>query len=150
VGLDILDRVRRGRPDGDAAAQQDRSGRHGPEGRCFNRSVATAKCALAGLSGTDVARIVNKPAERAGLDAAKYAGHSIRAGHPTSAAIAGALERSIMNQTGIDRCRWWDGTSGTEVCSGRTPPGSGGPTDARSDPQGHTRPTLRVFPALEC
>ena len=38
--------------------------------------------------------------ERAGLDAAKYAGHSLRAGHATSAAIAGASERSIMNQTG--------------------------------------------------
>jgi integrase len=34
------------------------------------------------------------------LDAAKYAGHSLRAGHATSAAIAGASERSIMNQTG--------------------------------------------------
>jgi site-specific recombinase XerD len=52
------------------------------------------------LSGIDVARIVKKLAERAGLDAAKYAGHSLRAGHATSAAIAGASERSIMNQTG--------------------------------------------------
>jgi site-specific recombinase XerD len=51
------------------------------------------------LSGIDVARIV-KMAVRAGLDAAKYAGHSLRAGHATSAAIAGASERSIMNQTG--------------------------------------------------
>jgi site-specific recombinase XerD len=52
------------------------------------------------LSGVDVARIVKKLAERAGLDATKYAGHSLRAGHATSAAIAGAAERSIMNQTG--------------------------------------------------
>jgi len=52
------------------------------------------------LSGIDVARIVKKLANRAGLDAAKYAGHSLRAGHATSAAIAGASERSIMNQTG--------------------------------------------------
>ena len=52
------------------------------------------------LSGLDVARIVKKLAERAGLDAVKYAGHSLRAGHATSAAIAGASERSIMNQTG--------------------------------------------------
>jgi site-specific recombinase XerD len=52
------------------------------------------------LSGIDVARVVKKLAERAGLDAAKYAGHSLRAGHATSAAIAGASERSIMNQTG--------------------------------------------------
>ena len=52
------------------------------------------------LAGTDVARIVKKLAERAGLDASKYAGHSLRSGHATSAAIAGASERSIMNQTG--------------------------------------------------
>jgi site-specific recombinase XerD len=52
------------------------------------------------LSGVDVARVVKKLADRAGLDSAKYAGHSLRAGHATSAAIAGASERSIMNQTG--------------------------------------------------
>jgi integrase len=52
------------------------------------------------LSVIDVARIVKKLAFRAGLDPAKYAGHSLRAGHATSAAIAGASERSIMNQTG--------------------------------------------------
>jgi site-specific recombinase XerD len=52
------------------------------------------------LSPIDVARVVKKLAVRAGLDPAKYAGHSLRAGHATSAAIAGASERSIMNQTG--------------------------------------------------
>jgi integrase len=52
------------------------------------------------LSGIDVARVVKKLAIRAGLDAAKYVGHSLRAGHATSAAIAGASERSIMKQTG--------------------------------------------------
>jgi integrase len=52
------------------------------------------------LSGIDVARVVKKLADRAGLDVAKCAGHSLRAEHATSAAIAGASERSIMNQTG--------------------------------------------------
>jgi site-specific recombinase XerD len=52
------------------------------------------------LSGIDVARVVKKLAERAGLDPTNYAGHSLRAGHATSAAIAGASERSIMKQTG--------------------------------------------------
>jgi len=47
-----------------------------------------------------VDRMVKKLVLRAGLDPAKYAGHSLRAGHATSAAIAGASERSIMNQTG--------------------------------------------------
>lgn len=51
------------------------------------------------LSGIDVARIVKKLAERAGLDAAKYSGHSLRAGHVTAAAIEGVPERIIMNQT---------------------------------------------------
>jgi integrase len=52
------------------------------------------------LSPIDVARVVKKLAERAGLDPAKYAGHSLRAGHATAAAISRASERSIMNQTG--------------------------------------------------
>jgi integrase len=52
------------------------------------------------LSGIDVARVVKKLADRAGLDSEKYAGHSLRAGHATAAAIAGASERAIMNQTG--------------------------------------------------
>jgi len=58
------------------------------------------KVLLGGLSPIDVARIVKKLAERAGLDPSKYAGHSLRAGHATSAAASGASERSIMNQTG--------------------------------------------------
>lgn len=52
------------------------------------------------LSPADVARVVKKLADRSGLDAAKYSGHSLRAGHATTAAIGGASERSIMNQTG--------------------------------------------------
>ena len=52
------------------------------------------------LSPVDVARVVKKLAERTGLDPAKYSGHSLRAGHATSAAAAGASERSIMGQTG--------------------------------------------------
>ncbi len=69
----------------------------GPLFRSINRH---GQVQAARLSGIDVARIVKKLALRAGLDAAKYAGHSLRAGHATSAAIAGASERSVMNQTG--------------------------------------------------
>jgi len=65
------------------------------------RSVSRHGQVQAGrLAGIDVARVVKKLVARAGLDAAKYAGHSLRAGHATSAAIAGASERSIMAQTG--------------------------------------------------
>jgi integrase len=69
----------------------------GPLFRSINRH---GRIQSARLSGIDVARIVKKLVNRAGLDASKYAGHSLRAGHATSAAIAGASERSIMNQTG--------------------------------------------------
>ena len=47
-----------------------------------------------------MARVVKKLIKRAPLDPARYAGHSLRAGHATAAAIAGASERLIMAQTG--------------------------------------------------
>jgi hypothetical protein len=52
------------------------------------------------LSGIDVARVVKNLRPAPTLRLAKYAGHSLRAGHTTSATIAGASERSIQNQTG--------------------------------------------------
>ncbi len=69
----------------------------GPLFRSINRH---GKVREGRLSGIDVSRVVKKLARRAGLDPAKYGGHSLRAGHATSAAIAGATERSIMKQTG--------------------------------------------------
>lgn len=69
-------------------------------GPLFRPISRHAKVQPGRLSGIDVARVVKKLAQRASLDAAKYAGHSLRAGHATSAAIAGASERSIMQQTG--------------------------------------------------
>lgn len=52
------------------------------------------------LSDKAVALVVKRTAAAAGLDAAKYSGHSLRAGLATSAAAAGVQERSIMRQTG--------------------------------------------------
>jgi integrase len=69
----------------------------GPVFRSINRH---GKVRQGRLAPADVARIVKKLALRAGLDPMKYAGHSLRAGHATSAAFAGASERSIMAQTG--------------------------------------------------
>jgi integrase len=69
----------------------------GPLFRSINRH---GKIQEKRLGGIDVARIVKKLAQRAALDPARFAGHSLRAGHATSAAIAGASERSIMAQTG--------------------------------------------------
>jgi integrase len=52
------------------------------------------------LSDKAVVRIVKRRAAAVGLDPARYAGHSLRAGLATSAAAGGASERAIMNQTG--------------------------------------------------
>jgi len=52
------------------------------------------------LSGFAVAVIVKRYAGAVGLDITEYAAHSLRAGLATAAAIGGASERSIMQQTG--------------------------------------------------
>ena len=52
------------------------------------------------LSDKAVALVVKRRAKAVGLDPARYAGHSLRAGLATSAAAAGASERMIMSQTG--------------------------------------------------
>lgn len=52
------------------------------------------------LSDKSVALIVKRAMTAAGYRAADFAGHSLRAGLATSAAMAGADERSIQNQTG--------------------------------------------------
>jgi site-specific recombinase XerD len=54
----------------------------------------------AGLHKDSVGWIVKRAAGRAGLDAADYAGHSLRAGLATQAAMNGASELAIMKQTG--------------------------------------------------
>lgn len=52
------------------------------------------------LSDKSVALIIKRAMKRAGFRPAEFSGHSLRAGLATSAAIAGADERSIQNQTG--------------------------------------------------
>ncbi|MHB1447429.1 MAG: site-specific integrase [Acidimicrobiales bacterium] len=52
------------------------------------------------MSAQAVAIVVKRAAGRAGLDAADFAGHSLRAGLATSAAAAGVSERVIAEQTG--------------------------------------------------
>jgi integrase len=54
----------------------------------------------ASLSDRAVASIVKEAAQRSGLDAAAFSGHSLRAGLATSAAHAGRSDRAIMAQTG--------------------------------------------------
>lgn len=68
------------------------------EGRLF-RSVNRHGHVGGSLTGHGVALIVKRAAERAGLDAGNYSGHSLRAGLATAAAKAGKLERIIAKQT---------------------------------------------------
>jgi site-specific recombinase XerD len=69
-------------------------------GPVFRRVSKAGLVADARLTDRAVALVVKACAAAAGLDPDKYAGHSLRAGLATSAAAAGASERSIMAQTG--------------------------------------------------
>jgi integrase len=55
---------------------------------------------LARLSDKAVARVIKRSLEACGRDASEYSGHSLRAGFATAAAMGGAPEHLIMNQTG--------------------------------------------------
>lgn len=79
-------------------AWRDRAGGdHGPVFRPLDRHGN----ALPGrLSDKGVARVVKRSVAASGGDPARFAGHSLRAGLATAAALGGASERSIMNQTG--------------------------------------------------
>ena len=50
------------------------------------------------MSGRAVGDLVKRYAEKAGLDPAAFAGHSLRAGFATQAALGGASDREIMRQ----------------------------------------------------
>lgn len=52
------------------------------------------------LSDRSVALVIKESALKAGLDPTIYAGHSLRSGFATQAAISGASERSIIRQGG--------------------------------------------------
>ena len=52
------------------------------------------------LTDRSVAKIIQHLAHAAGLDTKSFSGHSLRAGHATTAARAGASERTIMRTTG--------------------------------------------------
>jgi site-specific recombinase XerD len=76
----------------------DRSGiGDGPLFRSVDRS---GNVAPARLTAAAVALIVKRHAQRIGLDPARFAGHSLRAGFATSAALAGVDALEISRQTG--------------------------------------------------
>jgi site-specific recombinase XerD len=69
----------------------------GPVFRSVNRHGHVAEHAL---SPRSVAKILKRAAMRAGINAASIAGHSLRAGMVTQAAMNGAEERDIARTTG--------------------------------------------------
>jgi site-specific recombinase XerD len=70
------------------------------EGPLFRPIDRFGKMASIRLSSAAVADVVKRYAAAVGLNATDFAGHSLRSGLATSAAMAGASERSIMAQTG--------------------------------------------------
>lgn len=69
----------------------------GPVFRSVNRHGQVAEHAL---SPRSVAKILKRAATRAGINSASIAGHSLRAGMVTQAALNGAEERDISRTTG--------------------------------------------------
>jgi site-specific recombinase XerD len=74
------------------------------------------------LSDKTIALVVKRAAKAAGFDPDRYAGHSLRGGLATSAAAAGASERSIMATTGHRSVQMVRRYIRTGNCSERTPP----------------------------
>ena len=70
------------------------------EGAIFRAVDRHGRVGAARLSDRAVALVVQSAAAAVGLDAATFAGHSLRAGFATSAARAGKADRDIMRQTG--------------------------------------------------
>jgi site-specific recombinase XerD len=69
-------------------------------GSLFRRFSKGAKLTEIRLTDQTVALIIKKYLQLAGIDSKNYSGHSLRSGFATSAAEAGAEERSIMAMTG--------------------------------------------------
>lgn len=70
------------------------------EGAVFRGMNRHGQLISSRLSGRAVADIIKRAADAAGLDSRKISGHSLRAGHCTTAARAGVEERVLMQQTG--------------------------------------------------
>jgi site-specific recombinase XerD len=70
------------------------------QGPLFRRVSRYGAISASALSPASVALIVKRCALAAGIPASRLAGHSLRAGHATTAAANGAPDRVIMRQTG--------------------------------------------------
>ena len=70
------------------------------KGPLFRRFLKGSKLSNSRLTDQSVALIIKDYLLKAGIDNKNYSGHSLRSGFATSAAEAGAEERSIMAMTG--------------------------------------------------
>lgn len=70
------------------------------EGPLFRQVNRHGKVLKGRLGDRTVALVVKRAVAATGVDAASYAGHSLRAGLATAAAMAGVSERVIQGQTG--------------------------------------------------
>ena len=70
------------------------------EGPLFREVTRHGRVESAPLTGRSLSRIVKRAAAAAGLEAATFSGHSLRAGFVTQAKIKGRAEDAIMRQTG--------------------------------------------------
>ena len=70
------------------------------KGAIFRRFTKGSKLSNNRLTDQTVALIIKKYLNLAGVNSSNYSGHSLRSGFATSAAEAGAEERSIMSMTG--------------------------------------------------
>ena len=69
-------------------------------GPLFRRFLKGSKLSEKRLTDQTVALLIKEYLQLAGIDSKNYSGHSLRSGFATSAAEAGAEERSIMAMTG--------------------------------------------------
>lgn len=82
---------------------------HITQGPLFRRVTRYQTLGTNALTGAAVAQIIKRTARAAGIPADRLAGHSLRAGHATTAAQHGAPDRTIMRQTGHKRTETLDG-----------------------------------------
>lgn len=68
-------------------------------GPLFARVSRGGEVVRVGLSGASIAAIVQRAARLAGLDSARYGGHSLRAGMATAAHVGGASDTAIQERT---------------------------------------------------
>jgi hypothetical protein len=90
------------------------------EGAVFRGVDRFGRVAPTGLHRDSIAAIFKTAASRACMNATNIAGHSVRAGMATQAALNGSSERATAKPRGTVRVVFCGATSGPARCSART------------------------------